>query len=318
MAITFGVHAGQQNVSLEELRRLWRFADRSGFDWVSGWDHFQESPPQDRNGACFESVTTMALLAADTTRVRVGCLVFCINYRHPAVLANALVVIDHISNGRMECGLGAGWHEAEYRAYGIPFEPIGVREDQLEEGIQVIRLLFTQDVASFKGKYFQLNEARCYPKPVQKSPRIWVGGLGEKRTLRAAAKYADGWNAPYISAKEFQRKCRILDDWCQKEKRDPATILRTVNAGFYMGATEAAARQNAETLKAEWGAELERRQGFLIGTPRQAIDQVAAYQKAGAARLNIALRAPYDWEALQAFVEEVLPAFGVRPPASVS
>lgn len=314
--MTFGVHAGQQNVSLEELRRLWRFADSSGFDWVSGWDHFQESPPKDQNGTCFESVTTMALLAADSRHVRVGCLVFCISYRHPAVLANALVTIDHISNGRMECGLGAGWHEAEYRSYGIPFEPIGVREDQLEEGVQVIRLLFTQDVASFKGKYFQLNEARCYPKPIQKSPRIWVGGLGEKRTLRTAAKYADGWNAPYISAQEFQRKCRILDDWCLKEKRDPATLLRTVNVGFYMGATEAAAKRNVEALRAEWGAELERRQGFLIGTPRQVIDQVAAYQKAGAARLNIALRAPYDWEALHAFVKEVLPPFGATPPTS--
>jgi len=315
MAMTFGVHAGQQNVSLEELRRLWRFADRSGFDWVSGWDHFQESPPKDQNGACFESVTTMALLAADTARVRVGCLVFSINYRHPAVLANALVTIDHISNGRMECGLGAGWHEAEYRSYGIPFEPIGIREDQLEEGVQVIRLLFTRDVATFKGKYFQLNEARCYPKPIQTSPRIWVGGLGEKRTLRTAARYADGWNAPYISAEEFRRKCRTLDDWCLREKRDPASLLRTANVGFYTGATAAAAAGNAERMRAEWGAELKTRAGFLTGTSREVIDQVAAYRNAGAARLNIALRAPYDWEALHAFAEEVLPAFGVKPQA---
>lgn len=315
MAMTFGVHAGQQNVSLEELRRLWRFADRSGFDWVSGWDHFQESPPKDQNGDCFESVSTMALLAADTTRVRAGCLVFSINYRHPAVLANALVTIDHISNGRMECGLGAGWHEAEYRGHGIPFEAIGIREDQLEEGIQVIRLLFTQEVSDFKGKYFQLNGARCNPKPIQQSPRIWIGGLGEKRTLRTAAKYADGWNAPYISAEEFARKSRILDDWCLKEKRDPARVLRTINVGFYMGATEPGAKRNAEQLRAEWGAALETRSGFFTGTPSQVTDQVAAYANAGAARLNVALRAPYDWEALHAYVEEVLPAFGVRVKA---
>lgn len=313
MAMTFGVHAGQQNVSLEELRRLWRFADQSGFDWVSGWDHFQETPAKDQNGDCFESVTTMTLLAADTTRVSVGCLVFSINYRHPAVLANALVTIDHISNGRMECGIGAGWHEAEYRGYGIPFEPIGVREDQLEEGVQVIRMLFTQPISNFKGKYFQLNDARCNPRPIQKSPRIWVGGLGEKRTLRTAARYADGWNAPYISPSEFARKCRILDEWCAREKRDPATIVRTVNVGFYMGATETTAKRNAEQMRADWGAQLETRQGFFTGTPRQVIDQVAAYEKAGAARLNIGLRAPYDWDALHAYVEEVLPAFGVKP-----
>ncbi|MFQ5520293.1 MAG: LLM class flavin-dependent oxidoreductase, partial [Candidatus Methylomirabilia bacterium] len=249
----------------------------------------------------------------DTRHVRIGCLVFCINYRHPAVLANALVTIDHISNGRMECGIGAGWHEVEYRGYGIPFEPIGIREDQLEEGLQVIRLLFTQDIADFKGKHFHLKQARCNPRPVQKSPRIWIGGLGEKRTLRAAAKYADGWNAPYISAEEFSRKSRILDDWCVKEKRDPATILRTVNVGFYMGATEAAAKRHAEEMRAEWGALLEQRQGFFTGTPSQVIDQVALYQKVGAARLNIAVRAPYDWDALHAYVQEVLPAFGVKP-----
>lgn len=315
MAMTLGVHAGQQNVSLEELRRLWRFADRSGFDWVSGWDHFQETPAKDQNGSCFESVSTMALLAADTTHVSVGCLVFSVNYRHPAVLANALVTIDHISNGRMECGIGAGWHEAEYRGYGIPFEKIGIREDQLEEAVQAIRLLFTQDIANFKGKYVQLNDARCNPKPIQKSPRIWIGGLGEKRTLRTAAKYADGWNAPYISPEVFARKCQMLDDWCLKEKRDPAAILRTVNVGFYMGATEATAKQNAEHLRAEWGAQLETRTGFFTGTPNQVIDQVAAYQKAGAARVNIALRAPYDWDAFHAYAEKVLPAFGVKPPA---
>ncbi|MFQ5897757.1 MAG: LLM class flavin-dependent oxidoreductase [Candidatus Methylomirabilia bacterium] len=313
MTMSFGLHAGQQNVTLQELRRLWKFADQSGFDWVSGWDHFQETPPKDHNGDCFESVTTMALLAADTRQVRVGCLVFSINYRHPAVLANALVTIDHISNGRMECGLGAGWHEVEYRGYGIPFEPIRIRQDQLEEGVQVIRLLFTQEAADFEGKYFKLNQARCNPKPVQKSPRIWIGGLGERRTLRTAAKHADGWNAPYISAEEFSRKSGILDDWCAKERRDPASVLRSVNVGFYMGATEATAARHAEEMRADWGALLEQRQGFFTGTPGQVIEQVAAYQKAGAARLNIGVRAPYDWDALHAFVEEVLPAFGVKP-----
>jgi alkanesulfonate monooxygenase SsuD/methylene tetrahydromethanopterin reductase-like flavin-dependent oxidoreductase (luciferase family) len=313
VAMTFGIHVGQQNVSLPELRRLWRFADRSGFDWVSGWDHFQESPPKDGSGDCFEAVTTMALLAADTERVRVGCLVFCVGYRHPAVLANALVTIDHISNGRMECGLGAGWHEAEHRAYGIPFEPIGVREDKLEEAAQVIRLLFTRDVANFKGAHFQLDEARCNPRPVQASPRIWIGGIGEKRTLRAVARHADGWNATYVSPEVFRDKSRILDDWCAEERRDPGAILRTANVGFYMGATEAAAERNADEMRAEWGAQLERRKGFLTGTPRQVMDQVAGYREVGAARLNLVLRAPFDWDALHAFVEEVLPVFGVKP-----
>src|SRR6266852_830468 len=116
MALTFGVHTGQQNCSLEELRRLWRYVDQAGFDWLSVWDHFYEAPPIDGNGSCFETVSALTLLAADTAKVRVGCLVFCINYRQPAVLAKAFATIDHVSNGRLEAGLGAGWHEQEYRA----------------------------------------------------------------------------------------------------------------------------------------------------------------------------------------------------------
>ncbi len=310
MAMTFGVHVGHLSSPLSELRRLWRFADASGFDWFSVSDHFQESPPQGGDLDCFESVSTMAAVAAETKKVRIGCLVFCVNYRHPGVLAKALSTIDHLSGGRVECGIGAGWHEGEYRAFGMPFERIGVREDQLEEAIQVLRLLFTQRVSNFKGQYFQLNDARCNPKPLQKSLRIWVGGLGEKRTLRAAAKYADGWNAPYISPDEFRRKSQILDDWCLKEGRDPARVLRTVNVGFYMGATEKAAKRQQERMRAQWGASLEQKiGGFFVGTPRQVVDRIGEYQKTGAVRLNIGVRMPLDWEALHAYAEEVLPAF---------
>mgnify|MGYP001612953187 FL=1 len=310
MAMTFGVHVGHLASPLSELRRLWRFADTSGFDWFSVSDHFQESPPQGGDMDCFESISTMTALANETKNVRVGSLVFCVNYRHPGVLAKALCTIDHLSGGRVECGIGAGWHEPEYRGYGIPFERIGIREDQLEEAVQVLRLLFTQPIANFKGQYFQLNEARCNPKPLQRHLRIWIGGLGEKRTLRAAAKYADGWNAPYISPQEFRRKSQILDDWCQKEGRDPAKVLRTINVGFYMGATERGAKRQEERMKAQWGATLPQRiEGFLVGTPSQVVDRIAEYRKAGAVRLNIGLRMPFDWEALHAYVEEVLPAF---------
>ena len=145
----FGLHIGQQNISMEEMRRMWRWADSAGFDWVDVWDHFYEAPPVDGNGSCFEATTCMAAIACETRNVRIGVLVLGMNYRHPAVLANALTTIDHLSGGRLEIGLGAGWHEMEYRAYGIPFEPIGKRMDMLEEGVQVVRLLTTEDRADF-------------------------------------------------------------------------------------------------------------------------------------------------------------------------
>jgi F420-dependent oxidoreductase-like protein len=310
MPLTFGVHTGQQNCSLEELRRLWRFVDQAGFDWLSVWDHFYESPPIDGNGSCFDAVSALTVLAADTARVRVGCLVFCISYRHPAVLAKALATIDHVSGGRLEAGLGAGWHEMEYRGYGISFPSIGIRQDQLEEGIQIVRSLLTRERTTFSGKYFQVHEARCNPKPVQKRVPIWVGGVGEKRTLRTAARYADGWNAAYIAPEVFRQKSQVLDQWCEKEKRDPSTIVRTVNLGFYLKPDTAAAEAERQHYVKQWGPMAEMTQGgMLFGTPQQAVERIGQYVGAGAARVTIALRAPFDWEALQGYVEEVMPAF---------
>jgi alkanesulfonate monooxygenase SsuD/methylene tetrahydromethanopterin reductase-like flavin-dependent oxidoreductase (luciferase family) len=190
-----------------------------------------------------------------------------------------------------------------------------VREDQLEEAVQILRLLFDQKVSSFDGMHFKLVDARCNPKPVQPHLRIWIGGQGEKRTLRAAARYADGWNAPYIDPTVWAAKNAVLDDWCAKEGRDPRAVLRSVNVGFYLGADAAGAARGEALYLKHWGANNPRR-GFLRGTPKDVIAMCEAYQKAGVHRLNIALReGPYDWEALQAFAEVVLPAFGIRRPA---
>ncbi|MBI4637355.1 MAG: LLM class flavin-dependent oxidoreductase [Candidatus Rokubacteria bacterium] len=311
--MTFGIHVGHLGGPLQEMRRLWRFADAAGFDWFSVSDHFQESPPQGGDLDCYEAISTMTAAAMDTRRVRIGALVFCIGYRNPGLLAKALCSIDQLAGGRVECGIGAGWHEIEYRSFGIPFPSIGVREDQLEEYAQALRLLFDQKVASFAGKHYQLNDGRCNPKPMQPRLRIWIGGAGEKRTLRAAARYADGWNVPYQSPEVWKAKNAVLDGWCEKEGRDPRAIMRTVNVGFYMGADERGAARHEAMLKQQWGAQLEQRQGFLRGTPKAAIDMVAAYRDAGVERLNIAFRqGPYDWEALHAFADDVLPAFGGR------
>jgi F420-dependent oxidoreductase-like protein len=307
----FGLHIGQQNIAMNELRQLWRWADTAGFDWVDVWDHFYEAPPVDGNGSCFEATTCMAAMACETTNVRIGVLVLGMGYRHPAVLANALCTIDHLSGGRLEIGLGAGWHEPEYRAYGIPFPPIKERLDLLEEGLQVVRLLTTRDRSDFAGRFFRLENAACNPKPLQPYPRIWVGGNGEKRTLRIAARHADGWNTPYTSPEEFARLSGVLDHWCEVERRDPASIERNVNLSFHMAASASDLGRAEEQYRATWGpaAELMRSRGVMIGLPSQAIDLVGRYRDAGAARVNIALRPPLDWDALRAWTGEVIPAF---------
>src|SRR5262249_47480236 len=219
----FGVHTGPQNCTLDDLRRVWHLADRSGFHWISIWDHFYPAMivPGDAQGTCFEAVSIMTALAAETTNVRVGSLVYCMAYRHPAVLANAMVTVDHVSGGGGGGGLGGGWGRVAIDAHGLPLPPRPDPAGQVEEGIQIIRDLFTQETTTFRGKHYQVVDARCDPKPMQSRPRLWLGGMGEKRLLRMVAKYADGWNVPFIGPDIFAAKNQVLDRWCDKERRGP-------------------------------------------------------------------------------------------------
>ena len=308
MRLKLGMNTVPQNCTLDELRRVWRLADSSGFDWVSVPDHLQETPPGDGSGHRFEAMATLAALATETRNVRVGALVLCIGYRNPTVLAKAAVTIDHLSNGRLELGLGAGWYEMEHVAFGMPFPSAGTRMDMLEEGAQIIKSMLTHEETTFVGKHFRAERAFCFPRPVQKRLRIWIGGKGERRTLQIAARYGDGWNGELLSVDEFRHKNQVLDQWCQKEGRDPAEIERSVVVGFYMGANATDARRKRKAFSEQW-RRLGRTGGLLFGTPREVVDRIGEYSDAGAQGLNINLTAPFDWETLQAFIEEVMPAF---------
>ncbi|MBI3742777.1 MAG: TIGR03560 family F420-dependent LLM class oxidoreductase [Chloroflexi bacterium] len=308
--MNFGIHAGQQDCSFADLKRAWLMADNSGMAWVSCWDHFYEAPNRGGTGPVFEAVSTMAALAAVTKNVRVGCLVYSAGYRPPAILAKAAVTMDHISNGRVTLGIGAGWHQEEYRAYGFDYGSNRERLDMLEESVQIIQSLLTKDVTTFEGKYYRVENARFLPKPVQKKLPVMVGGQGEKRTLRIAARHADAWNAAYIAPEVFKHKNEVLDMWCEKEKRDPKTIERSINLTFYMGADEKAAKRYRDVFNKAWGPAADRlARGSILGTTKEAIEQIAAFEKIGAKNLNIAFRPPFDWEAFQAFIDDVMPAF---------
>jgi len=320
MAMTFGIHIGHMGGPLAEMRKLWTFADAQGFDWFSVSDHFQESPPQGGELDCYEGIATLAAAAMDTKRVRLGSMVYCVVYRNPGLLAKSLTTIDHLSDGRVDCAIGAGWHEIEAKAFGFDFPRIGVRMDMMEEYAQILRLLFDpgQRRASFQGQHFRVENAPNNPKPVQPRIPLWIGGRGEKRTLRAAAKYADGWNGAYVGTEEWQHKSQVLTQWCETEKRDPTAIQRTVNLGFYLGADAKGAARGEEIYQRHWGSRSdgrEQRTGFLRGTPKDTLDMIGRFRDLGCTRLNIAFReGPYDWDALQAFVDVVFPAFGVKKP----
>jgi len=308
----FGIHAGPQDCTLADLRRLWRVADDEGFHWCSVWDHvYSVSDLADPAKPAFEGVATMAALAAETRRVRVGCLVFCVCYRPLGVLAKAAVTIDHVSGGRCELGIGAGWNEIESRAFGIPFPSIRDRLDLLDETAAVLRRLFDGERVTFEGRQVHLADALCEPRPVQSKLRLWIGGQGKRRLLRIVARHADGWNAPFLAPEVFRDRNATLDRWCEREHRDPRAITRTVNLGLVVGRDAAAVRHQEENLRLMFGpmADLVR-PGILVGTPAQVVDRIGAYADAGAEWVILALRAPFDWDGLELFVRDVMPAFG--------
>ena len=286
----FGVHAGLQNTSMASLRALWRRVEDLGFGWISVWDHFYSATLTD-GAECLEAVATHAALVCDTSKVRCGSLVYSVGYRHPAVLANAIATIDHLSGGRADIGLGAGWSEIEYLAYGIPFPRVKVRLDQLEEAIQCVRGLLRDEVTNFKGEWFEMHDARCEPKPVQPALPIWVGGQGEKRTLRIAAEWADGWNVPFVDPAAFAHKREVLHRHCDAVGRDPSDIRTSVNLGLAW--TE-------ESLRQQFGGLADFvRPGVLGGSDQEALDRIGEYVEAGVDQVNIALRAPFDSDAIE-------------------
>jgi F420-dependent oxidoreductase-like protein len=236
------------------MLEVWRAADDIDL-FESGWtfDHFYPIF-SDSTGPCLEGWVTLTALAQATKRLRLGTLVTGIHYRHPAVLANMAATLDIVSGGRLEIGIGAGWNEEESGAYGIALGSPAERSDRFEEACEVLVGLLSQDSTSFHGDYYDLHEARCNPRPVQQPhPPICIGGNGERRTLRTAARFAQHWNFLGGSPEEFAHKREVLHEHCADLGRDPGEILLSTHVRFEgdFAATAAAAAGLGEA-----GAEL--------------------------------------------------------------
>jgi alkanesulfonate monooxygenase SsuD/methylene tetrahydromethanopterin reductase-like flavin-dependent oxidoreductase (luciferase family) len=293
----FGVQVSTAACGMAEIREAWTRVEALGFEWISGQDHFLTL--RDPSAGSFEAVTTHAALAALTTRPRVGCLVYSAGYRHPAVMANALVTIDHLSDGRLEVGMGAGWLQAEYDGYGIPFEAPAVRLRRLREAVVVTKALWSQETTDHDGEFFQLRGARCDPKPVQDLPRIWIGAKGP-HALKVAAEVGDGWNANFIPADEVDRKVEQV-----RELAPP---------GYAISATVPFVAAGDDDLDAvideRYGAAADTvRAAAVGGSVAQVTDRVGAFVEAGADWLILAVRPPFEFDALEAFAAAVRPAF---------
>lgn len=247
----FGFKTSPQNTTWDDMLAVWRAADDIDL-FESGWtfDHFYPIF-SDSTGPCLEGWTVTAALAQATRRVRLGLLVTGIHYRHPAVLANVATALDHVSRGRLELGVGAGWNEEESRAYGIELGSLTERFDRFDEALEVLVGLLTNETTTFEGRYYRLTEARNEPKPVQRPhPPIVIGGTGPRRTLRAAARWAQHWNHPGATPETWQRSRDVLFRHCADIGRDPAEITLSTHLRFDAAAGPGALAEQAAAMAA--------------------------------------------------------------------
>lgn len=307
----FGLFTLLTETTWETVRALWQHVEATGWDVACVTDHFMPNTPE-RLGDTLECWSTLASLAAITPRMRIGTIVSGNTYRHPAVLAKMAANVDIVSGGRLICGLGAGWQENEHQAYGIPFYTLRERMARFDEACQVLKLLWTQDRATFGGRYYRLEDAPLMPKPVQSPhPELMVGGGGERVTLRIAAKHADHWNVwggPEILA----RKGKILEEHCAAVGRDPRTIRRSAN--MLLRITDD--RREADDLVRSFMERMRRtedvaRDTVLAGSPGAIRDTLGRLRDAGVDLVFIpTLFFPGDPRPqLDRFIEEIAPAF---------
>jgi alkanesulfonate monooxygenase SsuD/methylene tetrahydromethanopterin reductase-like flavin-dependent oxidoreductase (luciferase family) len=259
----------------------------------------------------------MAALAVVTDKVRLGQMCTCNSYRHPSYLAKAAASIDLISGGRLEMGIGAGWYEAEYEGYGYEFAKPSVRLGQLDEGVQIMRRMWTEDVVHFEGRHYRLDGGICRPKPLQQ-PHIplWVAGGGEQLTLRTAARYAQYTNFG-LDLEQFNHKSAILEAHCRREGTSYDAIVRSKNFNIICAATEAEVKEKLRRLKdrylslvpeerAEAQVDEFRR---LSGTPEQIVEKLRVWEEAGMTYAIVYFPDPaFDLSGLQLFADEVIPA----------
>jgi F420-dependent oxidoreductase-like protein len=228
-----GIKLSQQLCTIDQQRAIWRLADEAGFDHLWVFDHLNPIGSAPLDGDIYEGWTLMAAMAQATGRVRIGNMVTGNTYRHPGLLAKVATTVDHLSGGRLEFGLGAGWAEAEHRMIGLEFPPTGERLRRLHEACVVIKKLWTEEHADFDGRHYHLAGATANPKPLQRPhPPIWIGGGGERRTLRIVAEHADVWNFAGGPLETALHKREVLERHCADVGRDPAAIRLSVQLRF--------------------------------------------------------------------------------------
>jgi F420-dependent oxidoreductase-like protein len=254
-----------------------RAAEEAGFDTVTVMDHLYQIPGVGPvTDPMLEGWSVLAALARETSRVRLGTLVTGVTYRNPALLAKTATTLDVISGGRALFGLGAAWNDVEHEGYGFEFPPVRERMDRLDEALTIVRSMFTDERPSFDGRYYRIHEALNVPRPIQPGgPKILVGGGGEQRTLRIAAKHADMTHWFPIGFDVLRHKTEVLEGYCAQIGRDPATIERTMGTPVIVATSDSEAQAFLERMPEE------RRPYAKVGTPQQMAGALRPYLDAG-------------------------------------
>jgi len=308
---------GQNGLNWPSWKRLVAEVEALGFAGLFRSDHFTNMQPPDK--ASLEMIVSLSYLADHTRRIHFGSLVAPLSVRHPTLLARQAAALDDLSGGRMILGLGAGWQEREHQLFGHDLGDVSTRMARLEEGLEVItRLLRSDEPVTYEGRFFQLRGATLLPRPQHPGgPRILLGGNGPKRTLPLAARYADIWNAVFLSPDAFRERSATLDDLLYAAGRKPTDVKRTMMAPLYfarnmdelkrrlnwqlegLGLTDMPFETVIETLHTALNA--------IVGTPEMVISQIKAYANTGLEELILQWFDLDDIEGLQAFATSVLP-----------
>jgi F420-dependent oxidoreductase-like protein len=289
---------------LDVARRI----EGGGYESIWVYDHFHTVPDATQEPT-YEAWTLMAALAAATTTARIGQMCTCNSYRPPSYLAKVAASIDCISGGRLEFAIGAGWYEQEYLAYGYPFPSGGTRIAQLEEGVEIIKAMWTEEAATYKGEHYQVDGAICQPKPLQDPhPPIWIAGGGERKTLRVVAKHADYSNF-MADPEQFKLKSDVLADHCEAIGRDYAEIGRTAIFHTIVGNTEDELNSKVEKVAANSGRDTDWVwKSYFIGTPEKVVSRLGELQELGCVHVQAYFPDTAWGDSLDLFAAEVIPA----------
>ncbi|MFW9915921.1 MAG: LLM class F420-dependent oxidoreductase [Candidatus Thorarchaeota archaeon] len=311
--IRFGIQIEPQfGFDYQTVEQIALDAEKVGYDSIWSSDHFfLHDKAEELN--CMESWTLLAALASKTTKLRLGTLVTCNSYRYPAVLAKIAATVDMISNGRLEFGIGAGWKELEYKAYGIPFPSLRERMDRLEEALQIIKMLWTEPKSSFAGKYYVIKDAFSAPKPVQNLPLIFIGGTGEKRILRMVAQYGDYCNFGWFTPKDkVIHLLEALKRHCEDVSRDYDSIGKSYFAYAMLADDEdrleklLASRAEERNISIEEFKKRMGATGAFVGTPEVIQQEFQELIDLGFDYFQVMFPYPDDYRASQDFAQTIM------------